>query len=302
MNLEPTITERRRQTRSSIYQYLYGTAEFCSKQSLARELSLSLPTVYQNLKELMDAGLVDYSGEQRSTGGRRAMTDLGCVAGVGNNAFNPAGTFTRAQAAVILTRLTLGASADNYVPSKVSFKDVPTTFWGYKFVEYAAQSGYVAGVGNGNYNPNATLTGYQWAAMHFAIDWSKPWTIPGILKQTGVRQREMEHMKSSGHKELMRSVKFLLFSVSAGAIELGSFSLLELTDWSYWPRYLIALVLSVLWNFTLNRRYTFRSASNVPVAMWFTSSRTKRRTDTSTASSPRSSSGNTAAAGRTASS
>ena len=74
-------------------------------------------------------------------------------------------------------------------------------------------------------------------------------------------------MKSSGHKELMRSVKFLLFSVSAGVVEIGSFSLLELTDWSYWPRYLIALVLSVLWNFTLNRRYTFRSASNVPVAM-----------------------------------
>ena len=45
MNLEPTITERRRQTRSSIYQYLYGTAEFCSKQPLAWELSLSLPTV-----------------------------------------------------------------------------------------------------------------------------------------------------------------------------------------------------------------------------------------------------------------
>ena len=93
------------------------------------------------------------------------MTDLGCVSGVGNNTFAPAGTFTRAQAAVILTRLTLGASADNYVPSKVSFSDVPTTFWGYKFVEYAAQSGYVAGVGNGKYNPNATLTGYQWAAM-----------------------------------------------------------------------------------------------------------------------------------------
>lgn len=93
------------------------------------------------------------------------MTDLGCVSGVGNNTFAPTGTLTRAQAAVILTRLTLGANADAYVPSKVTFKDVPASFWGYKFVEYAAQSGYVAGVGNGNYNPNATLTGYQWAAM-----------------------------------------------------------------------------------------------------------------------------------------
>lgn len=69
-------------------------------------------------------------------------------------------------------------------------------------------------------------------------------------------------------KELIRSLKFLLFSVSAGLIEMASFSLLnELTSWSYWPCYLIALVLSVLWNFTLNRRFTFQSASNVPVAM-----------------------------------
>lgn len=69
-------------------------------------------------------------------------------------------------------------------------------------------------------------------------------------------------------KELIRSLKFLLFSISAGVIEIAAFSLLnELTRWSYWPCYLIALVLSVLWNFTLNRRYTFQSANNVPKAM-----------------------------------
>ena len=69
-------------------------------------------------------------------------------------------------------------------------------------------------------------------------------------------------------EELIRSLKFLLFSISAGVIELVAFSLLnELTHWSYWPCYLIALVLSVLWNFTLNRRYTFQSANNVPRAM-----------------------------------
>lgn len=72
----------------------------------------------------------------------------------------------------------------------------------------------------------------------------------------------------SRRKELIRSLKFLLFSLSAGIIELAAFSLLnELTEWSYWPCYLIALTLSVLWNFTLNRRYTFQSANNVPRAM-----------------------------------
>ena len=69
-------------------------------------------------------------------------------------------------------------------------------------------------------------------------------------------------------KELWRVVKFTLFSISAGLIEMGSFALLTaVTNWSYWPRYLIALVLSVLWNFTLNRNFTFKSASNVPIAM-----------------------------------
>ena len=69
-------------------------------------------------------------------------------------------------------------------------------------------------------------------------------------------------------RELLRAVKFTLFSISAGVIEIISFSLLtELTAFPYWPCYLIALVLSVLWNFTFNRRYTFRSAGNVPKAM-----------------------------------
>ena len=70
------------------------------------------------------------------------------------------------------------------------------------------------------------------------------------------------------NKELIRTIKFVLFSASAGIIEIGVFTLLTaVTDWTYWPRYLIALVLSVVWNFTLNRSFTFKSACNVPVAM-----------------------------------
>lgn len=75
-------------------------------------------------------------------------------------------------------------------------------------------------------------------------------------------------MKVEKKKEIIRMVKFFLFSVSAGVIEMAAFALLnELTEWTYWPCYLIALTLSVLWNFTLNRNFTFQSASNVPVAM-----------------------------------
>ena len=75
-------------------------------------------------------------------------------------------------------------------------------------------------------------------------------------------------MQSEKKKELIRSLKFLLFSISAGAIQILSFTLLnELLHLPYWVSYLIALVLSVIWNFTLNRRFTCRAANNVPVAM-----------------------------------
>ena len=75
-------------------------------------------------------------------------------------------------------------------------------------------------------------------------------------------------MKKEKNQELIRTVKFVLFSISAGVIQILSFTLLnELMTWSYWPSYLISITLSVLWNFTLNRRFTFKSANNVPVAM-----------------------------------
>ena len=69
-------------------------------------------------------------------------------------------------------------------------------------------------------------------------------------------------------KEIWRTVKFTLVSVSAGLIEIGSFTVFnEVFHLNYWLGYLIALILSVLWNFTINRRYTFQSASNIPKAM-----------------------------------
>ena len=75
-------------------------------------------------------------------------------------------------------------------------------------------------------------------------------------------------MAANKKNEGLRALKFVLVSISAGVIEIGVFTLLnELTNWSYWPCYLIALVCSVVWNFTLNRKFTFQSANNVPKAM-----------------------------------
>lgn len=68
--------------------------------------------------------------------------------------------------------------------------------------------------------------------------------------------------------EYLRFIKYALLSASAGALEFGSFALFnEVFHWHYWVSYLIALVLSVIWNFTINRKFTFKSTNNVPIAM-----------------------------------
>jgi len=74
--------------------------------------------------------------------------------------------------------------------------------------------------------------------------------------------------RSSKKQDIWRFIKFTLFSASAGIVQLSSFTLLnEIAHFSYWPAYLIALVLSVVYNFTVNRRFTFRSVTNYPKAM-----------------------------------
>lgn len=73
---------------------------------------------------------------------------------------------------------------------------------------------------------------------------------------------------SEKRKEWLRTLKFTLFSVSAGVIQIGSFTALyEVCHLEEWVAHLISLVLSVVWNFTLNRKFTFHSAANVPIAM-----------------------------------
>ena len=69
-------------------------------------------------------------------------------------------------------------------------------------------------------------------------------------------------------KELIRKLKFTLFSISSGLIEIGMFALLNsVLHFPYWLSYLLALIASVIWNFTLNREFTFKSSGNIPIAM-----------------------------------
>lgn len=78
----------------------------------------------------------------------------------------------------------------------------------------------------------------------------------------------MTTQKQSTKENLIQVAKFVAFSLGAGIIQTLTFTLLNET-WKldYWLAYLPALILSVLYNFTVNRRFTFKSANNIPVAM-----------------------------------
>ena len=70
------------------------------------------------------------------------------------------------------------------------------------------------------------------------------------------------------NNSMIQMMKFTFFSISAGVIQVISFAIFnDLLKWIYWPSYLSALILSIIWNFTLNRQYTFKSTANIPVAM-----------------------------------
>lgn len=75
-------------------------------------------------------------------------------------------------------------------------------------------------------------------------------------------------VKERDFKELFRALKFLIISISAGIIQIGTFTLFnEVFCWNYWLAYLSSLLLSIIWNFTINRKYTFKSANNIKIAM-----------------------------------
>lgn len=76
----------------------------------------------------------------------------------------------------------------------------------------------------------------------------------------------MANTKTNKLKEFWRVVKYFLVAASAGLIQFGVCTVMDIFL-DYWIAYLTALVLSVLWNFTINRKVTFKSVGNIPVAM-----------------------------------
>ncbi len=88
------------------------------------------------------------------------------------------------------------------------------------------------------------------------------------MNQDEIKITESNELKENKKQNWWQVLKFTLFSISAGVIQFGVFTLLsEVAHWTFWPSHLIALSLSVLWNFTFNRKFTFKSATNMPIAM-----------------------------------
>lgn len=78
----------------------------------------------------------------------------------------------------------------------------------------------------------------------------------------------MANQKLTTKETIIQVAKFVAFSMGAGIIQIVSYTIIhELTDCAHWKAYLPSLILSVLYNFTVNRKFTFKSANNVPVAM-----------------------------------
>ena len=88
-------------------------------------------------------------------------------------------------------------------------------------------------------------------------------------EQTETCEQPQPKKRNKKLEQFLQILKFTAFSISAGVIQLVSDGILcDWTGWlPWWPAYLISVVLSVIWNFTLNRKFTFRAANNVPLAM-----------------------------------
>lgn len=83
-----------------------------------------------------------------------------------------------------------------------------------------------------------------------------------------MKDNKTNNVSLTPRQNAIQVIKFVLFSISAGAIQAITFTLMnETMNLPYWPCYLTALIASVIYNFTVNRKFTFKSANNVPIAM-----------------------------------
>ena len=124
---------------------------------LALVMSMSLVTISN--ADFKDADKIDYNEAVD------VMNAVGVFVGDEKGNFNPKENLTRAQAAKIISYLLLGNKTAEGLAGSGKFTDVAKTSWAAGFVDYCAAVGVVNGVGNGQFNPNGSLTTLQFAKM-----------------------------------------------------------------------------------------------------------------------------------------
>jgi hypothetical protein len=94
------------------------------------------------------------------------VTGLGIMTGSGDTTFAPTSTFTREQAAKVITYVLIGATVANTLTTTASsFSDVAASRWSAPYIQYCANAGIINGDGSGMFNPEAAITGTQFAKL-----------------------------------------------------------------------------------------------------------------------------------------
>mgnify|MGYP004505800187 CR=1 FL=1 len=124
---------------------------------LALVMTMSLVTI--SSADFKDADKIDYNEAVD------VMNAVGVFIGDDNGNFNPKANLERAQAAKIVAYLLLGNKTAEGLAGSGKFTDVAATNWAAGFIDYCAATGVVAGVGNGKFDPNGSLTTLQFAKM-----------------------------------------------------------------------------------------------------------------------------------------
>ena len=130
---------------------------------LAMVMTLGLATVGTNAAEFADQSDISYDEAVN------VLSTVGVLGGEGDNKFNPKGELTRAAGAKIIAYLDLGEATAEAMPATQVFDDVPSTFWGAKYIAYCANVGYIGGVGNNKFDPDAPLSGYAFGKMLLCV-------------------------------------------------------------------------------------------------------------------------------------
>ena len=132
--------------------------------ALVLALVMTLSLCVTSNAAFTDAADVDYDEAVE------VLTAVGVFKGYEDGSFQPTKTLTRAEAAKLIAYLDLGEkTAEALVGSGTVFTDVPASHWACGYIEYCASQGYLAGVGEGKFNPSGDLTVLAYAKMLLCV-------------------------------------------------------------------------------------------------------------------------------------